>query len=295
MSTPTQSRRPAGSPAGGQFAPASHAESDVDLADDRPATRVVTGRHRVHLADSVHIPDGTRERLDTVLDGIEQLGCEANLDFEVTDVSGTASGVGVRVVDRGTEEAYSVEATSAYVHVSAEGGPVSSDAFLLAEPTPEGLSGKVAGQLRDVATIRQCQVALDRRVAALTVPAGVEADTSLPGAPQFSRGDGQYLRVDADEQRVYVTTRVPHPITGAVVEDHFEVTSEVDGDGDLHVTAGVEWDGPSRSAPQDPTTGLAAWMDGITGGDRFLHGVAADQMLAQARYRRQYDEAGNRA
>ena len=42
MSTQTPARRPAGSPAGGQFAPTSHAETDLDLAGTLPVRATAT-------------------------------------------------------------------------------------------------------------------------------------------------------------------------------------------------------------------------------------------------------------
>ena len=293
MSIPTQNRRPAGSPAGGQFAPTSHAESDLDLAADT-APQTATARRHIHLTTDIRIPDGTRDRLHVVLDGVERMGAGSGVEFEVTAVSGTASGVGARVVDLGTDEAYSLEVTDQYLHVSAEDGPVFTDMVMLRPFTSEEVSKHLADSLRNIATTRQCQVALDRLATDLTLPERVTLDTTQPGAPQFSRGD-DHLQVEATDQATYVTTRSTHPVTGAVMEDRFEVTGKVGADGQLRTVAEIEWGGPAQQSPDDPTPRLSAWVDGFTGRQRFLDSAAAEQMLAVARYARQDDEPDERS
>ena len=265
MSTQTPARRPAGSPAGGQFAPTSHAESALDLADASPAP----------------VPRPTGEAGQWVAraeEGIDQMARDSGTEWEVMSFTPLDNGKGVVVRAREdvSGEIYRIEAGSTFVSVKSDSALTGAMAFTLETEPVDDVSKLVTFHLDGVRRQRQTERML--AVAASTVhrPEDVRLDHGWQG-PLFTRGKEQlqFAAGDGDaDLQVFVTAA--DPVTGAPVEQGYDIRM----DGHLRVTPQLERPG-EFDLTREQVSRLCEWTDGMTGDEGFLWRVSVSSVAAR--------------
>lgn len=271
MRTRTPARHPAGSPAGGRFAPTCHAESDVDLGGSgpQPSEPVTSG---AFVTDTVSRPPGLAGVWsDRAVDGLDTMARDSGTRWEVTSVEPLDDDQGVVVYAREevSGERYKINAGSTFVSVKSESALTGAMGFTMAAEPVEDVSRLVAFHVDEVRRRRQTERMLEAAADRAPLPDRVRLAHGWQ-CPTFTRGKDQLQLAAGDgdaDLRLFVTT--PDPVTAAPVVGGYEVRL----DGNLRVTPQADEPVPSNLTV-DQTNRLCQWVDGITGDEGLLWRVS---------------------
>ena len=278
MSTQTPARRPAGSPAGGQFAPNGHAESDLDLADAPDLE--AAGAHMNGMSEA-EVPMGCWTPFSAALDAVDQVGRDTGTRWDVTSAQiDDRNGLVVAAYCRELNSTFHVWPRGDFPETQRQ--PIGLR-FVCDDETTDG--DPLEEAVRDAYQHRRRQLDLYAAIDRLPLRGDVWVDRQRPNGMELAVGsdnpDDNARRVAFDityAGDLEVTATYQDPFNGAERQETFFADLYGDEDGNVRIGAATGLGaGPTTSeSHRRAVERVHAWVDDITGVDGTLHRLATE-------------------